>query len=151
MLIRDLQPAADADLANALLLVQHSAYAVEAALIQDDRIPALREGVDDLIRAPLLWCGAFLDDRLVGAIAWSETADEVDIDRLVVAPDVYRRGVGRTLVLEILRRAGARRTIVSTGRGNAPARTLYERLGFGRVDDQEVVDGLWVTRYAHVP
>ena len=36
-----------------------------------------------------------------------------------------------------------------TGRDNAPARRLYERLGFRRAGDDEVLPGLVVTRYVH--
>lgn len=147
--IRTVQPAADGDLAQTLLLIQHAAYAVEAALIGDDRIPPLHESVQDLRQAPLTWLGAFVDDRLVGAVAWATTADEVDIDRLMVAPSAHRRGVGAALVRQVLHLAGGRRTVVSTGRDNLPARALYERLGFTPGRDEEVIAGLWVTRFAH--
>jgi hypothetical protein len=40
---------------------------------------------------------------------------------------------------------------VSTARGNGPAKALYERLGFSPANDQEVIPGLWVTHYVHVP
>jgi GNAT superfamily N-acetyltransferase len=151
VLIRDVVPAADAELARALLRVQHAAYAIEAALIEDDRIPALQEDLPDLQQAPLRWLVAVIDDQLSGAVAWKENTDEFDIDRLFVAPSAHRCGVGLALVGEVLRRAGARRTTVSTGRGNDPARALYERLGFSRVNDQEVMPGLWVIHYLHVP
>ncbi|MFC7586749.1 GNAT family N-acetyltransferase [Nonomuraea antimicrobica] len=131
-----------------LLDLQHAAYAVEAALIRDDRIPPLHESLDELLAAPLAWRGAFDDDgTLVGAVAWTETEDLVDIDRLVVDPRAHRRGIGRTLVGELLGRAGERTTVVSTGRDNVPARTLYERFGFTRIEDVEVIAGLWITRY----
>jgi hypothetical protein len=52
--IRDALPATDAELARALSRVQYAAYAVEAALIQDDRIPPLHEDQHDLRQAPLL-------------------------------------------------------------------------------------------------
>lgn len=127
MLIREVVPAADTVLARALLQVQHDAYAVEAALIQDDRIPLLHEDLDDLRRGPLRWLVALIDGRVSGAVAWAEKADEFDIDRLIVAPSAHRRGVGLALVREVLRRAGTRRTTVSTGRGKwsrqSPVRT----------------------------
>jgi ribosomal protein S18 acetylase RimI-like enzyme len=150
VLIRDVIPAADAELARALLRVQRAAYVVEAALIHDDQIPPLHEDLDDLRQAPLRWLVAVIDDQLSGAVAWKQKADEFDIDRLFVAPSAHRRGVGLALVGEVLRRAGTRRTTVSTGRGNGPARALYERLGFCRVNDREVIPGLWVTQYLHV-
>jgi ribosomal protein S18 acetylase RimI-like enzyme len=50
-------------------------------------------------------------------------------------------------VAELLGRAAGRHVIVSTGRDNGPARTLYEKLGFTKVEDVEVIPGLWTTRY----
>jgi ribosomal protein S18 acetylase RimI-like enzyme len=147
--LRDVSPAVDRELAGALLRMQHAAYAVEAGLIGDERIPPLHENLEDLRSARLLWLAAFDGDGLVGAVAWSEDRGEVDIDRLVVAPHAHRRGVGSALVRAVLHRAGGRRTTVSTGRDNRPARNLYERLGFACADEEEVIPGLWITRYVH--
>lgn len=149
--VREVSPAADDGLAHMLLQVQHGAYTVEAGLIKDDRIPQLHETVEELRAAALLWLAAFIDGQLSGAVAWAEKTDEVDLDRLVVAPAAHRRGIGSALVREVLHRAGPRRTVVSTGRDNTPARRLYERLGFVHVADQEVIPRLWTTRYIHVP
>jgi GNAT superfamily N-acetyltransferase len=148
MQITDITPEGGA-LGQDLLAMQHAAYAVEAKIIEDDRIPTLHETLEELCAEQLTWLGAFDDDRLVGAVAWSETARMVDIDRLVVDPGVHRRGIGGALVSEVMARAGDRRVVVSTGRANVPARTLYERFGFGRVEDVEVIPGLWITRYAY--
>ncbi|YCK34165.1 hypothetical protein ACNF49_08735 [Actinomadura sp. ATCC 39365] len=52
-----------------LLDLQRAAYAVEAALIGDDRVPPLHEPLSDLLAAPLTWVGAFEGDALLGAIA----------------------------------------------------------------------------------
>lgn len=148
MEIAEIKPGDDERLARVLLSLQQAAYAVEASIIGDDRIPPLRETLDELRGTPLRWLGAFDDRRLVGAIARSEDHSEVDIHRLVVDPTLHRRGVGRTLVSEVLALAGRRRTVVSTGRANLPARALYEGLGFVLVDEKEVIPDLWVTRYA---
>ena len=107
-----------------------------------------RENLEDLQNAPLQWLAAFADGALVGAVAWSEDRCEVDIDRLLVAPSAHRRRVGSALVRAVLLRAGGRRTTVSTGRDNTPARNLYERLGFSCAGEEEVIPGLWITRYA---
>ncbi len=149
MLLRELEPASDADLARALLAIQHAAYAVEASLIHDNRIPPLHEDIHDLCSASLHWLGAFVDDRLVGAVAWVEGPGEYDIDRLIVIPSAHRKGVGTALVREVLSRAGLTRAVVSTARDNLPARTLYQGLGFSRVGDREAIPGLWVTDYAY--
>lgn len=149
VLIRDLALTADGDVARGLLALQRAAYACEAALIGDDRIPPLHEGLEDLVQAPLLWIGAFAGDTVVGALAYLDAGDHLDIDRLVVDPGAHRRGVGSALVREVLRRAGSRRVLVSTGRDNHPARSLYERWGFSRAGEEEVLPGLRVTRYEH--
>ncbi|MFI7575247.1 GNAT family N-acetyltransferase [Micromonospora sp. NPDC049497] len=146
--VTPVRPDTDEALARSLLAVQHAAYAVEAALIGDDRIPPLHETLADLSAAPLRWLGARVDGRLLGAIAWTEDAAVVDIDRLVVDPAAHRRGVGRALVTAVLDRAGSRRVLVATGRANRPARRLYETLGFAAATEEEVVPGLWITRYA---
>ena len=136
--LRAFTPGDDEALAEGLLKLQHAAYAREAALIGDDRIPPLHENVEDLRRTPLRWLGVFTDGYLIGAVAWMEDSVEVDLHRLIVDPSTARRGIGLALVLAVIGRAGNRRTVVSTGRANIPARSLYERLGF---------PGLWVTRY----
>jgi ribosomal protein S18 acetylase RimI-like enzyme len=132
-----------------LLDLQHAAYRVEAQIIGDDRIPPLHETLHDLLALPLTWLGAFDDEgRLVGAVAWARTSDEVDLDRLIVHPGAHRQGIGRTLVKEVMARAEGRGIVVSTGRGNAPARALYEGLGFTLQGEAEPVPGLWIVRYA---
>ncbi|EYR65165.1 acetyltransferase [Actinotalea ferrariae CF5-4] len=67
MILRNVVPNADADLARRLLVVQHEAYAREAELIQDDRIPPLHEDLDTLRSAPVTWVAAFDDAELLGA------------------------------------------------------------------------------------
>ncbi|MGY1641902.1 GNAT family N-acetyltransferase [Geodermatophilus sp. SYSU D00703] len=150
MRIEPVDPAADEVLARELLAVQAAAYAVEAALLGDDRIPPLREDLAGLRGAGLSWLGALdADGRLAGALAWSEDGDLVDVERLVVSPAVHRQGVGTALVRAVLERAGGRPAVVATGRANVPARALYERLGFVPTGEREVAPGLWVTTYRH--
>ncbi len=113
--------------------------------------PPLHEDVHDLRRARVDWLGATTSGVLAGALARSEDDREVEIDRLVVDPRVHRQGVGSALVTEVLHRAGARDTVVATGRDDLPARSLDERLGFTPIGDQEVLPGLWISRYRHAP
>lgn len=147
MIVRSVDPAVDATMAGQLWAVQRAAYAVEAELIGDDRIPTLHEHVDDLRRAPLNWLAALDGTDVLGAVAWLVADQAVDIDRLVVAPHAHRRGVGSRLIREVIEHAQGRPIAVSTGSANLPARTFYERLGFERVADREALPGLWVTAY----
>lgn len=137
-------PHVDRSLAESILAVQKAAYAVEAELIGDDRIPLLHETVGDLSAADVLWAAAEVEGSLAGAIAWTSGGE---IDRLVVSPDFHRRRVGRALVAFALREIPDPRVRVATGRDNAPARRLYESLGFVHTEDQQVRPGLWLARY----
>ncbi|MGY1704689.1 GNAT family N-acetyltransferase [Geodermatophilus sp. SYSU D00697] len=150
MRIERIDPVTDEARARELLAVQVAAYAVEAALIGDDRIPPLREDLVGLRSAGLSWLGALDGDgRLAGAVAWTEDGALLDVERLVVAPAAARRGIGTALVRALLARADGRPAVVATGRANAPARALYERLGFVPTGEREVLPGLWVTAYRH--
>lgn len=144
---RTLQPYEVPPFAAQLLKLQHDAYAVEAALIGDDRIPPLHETESDLIAAGLHWLLQLDDGRIVGAVGYSVTDDELDIDRLIVHPGHHRRGIGRRLVEQALTLAP--RASVSTGRSNTPARHLYERLGFRHDGDRQVLPGLVVSEYSY--
>lgn len=139
---------ASADLAvhaGDLLELQHAAYAVEATLIGDDRIPPLHESLDDLLTAPLTWLVALRAGEVVGALAYALEGETIDLDRLIVAPSVHRQGIGRLLMRAAL--ALAPRAVVATGRDNVPAKALYESLGFRHIKDVEVIAGLWVSHF----
>lgn len=126
-------------------MLQRAAYALEAELIGDDRIPQLSETPEELAMAGLTWNVVEAGGLVVAAIAHSETSEGIDIERLVVHPSWHRRGLGRQLVTRIVREFAT----VSTGMKNQPARRLYESMGFRHVGDDEVLPGLWVTTYEH--
>ncbi|WP_167735473.1 GNAT family N-acetyltransferase [Rhodococcus sp. 1R11] len=136
-------PVTDRPLAEQILAVQKSSYAVEARLIGDDRIPLLHESVDDLCAAQVHWLVARDLGEILGAAAWSGS----EIDRLVVSPHVHRQGIGRALVEVMIDSIVGQRIQVATGRDNAPARRLYESLGFVHTENQQVLPGLWLARY----
>ena len=137
---------ADEATARAVLDLQRESYAVEAALIGDDRIPMLTETLEELRAAGLAWLGVRDAAGLAGAISWKVLADgTIDIHRLVVAPRAFRRGVATALLDGLDAAYPGRRVLVSTGRANAPAATLYRQRGFAVAREHEVIPGLWVT------
>jgi GNAT superfamily N-acetyltransferase len=131
--------------AGELEMLQRAAYAVEAELIGDDRIPQLSETPEELAMAGLTWNVVEAGGLIVAAIAHSEASEGIDIERLVVHPSWHRSGLGRQLITRIVRGFAT----VSTGRKNQPARRLYVSMGFRHVRDDEVLPGLWVTTYEH--
>jgi len=144
----------DDAIAQAVLDLQRESYAVEAGLIGDDRIPMLSETVEEVRAADLAWLGVNDAAGLAGAIAWKVLADgTIDIHRLAVAPRAFRGGVASALLDALDDAYPDRRVLVSTGRANAPALTLYRKRGFTIARELEAIPGLWVTeleRPAHV-
>lgn len=75
------------------------------------------------------------NSELVGYAVTGRAGRRGYVQRLAVAPEVQRRGVGTALVvdgLRWLRHRRAREALVNTQLGNDAALRLYERLGFRR-------------------
>jgi ribosomal protein S18 acetylase RimI-like enzyme len=124
--------------------IQRAAYQLEAELMGFDGIPTLHESAHDVQTADLHWLGSYAQSRLVGVIAWQLEDGTLVIDRLAVDPSFVRQGRGRSLVAAL---PPADRIAVSTGTANAPARSLYEGLGFVSCGELEVAPGITVTKY----
>jgi ribosomal protein S18 acetylase RimI-like enzyme len=74
-----------------------------------------------------------LDDLLVAYAIHGRSGTRGFVQRLAVAPEAQRRGLGRGLLLDGLhwmRRRGVRRAVVNTQVGNAAALALYRDAGF---------------------
>jgi ribosomal protein S18 acetylase RimI-like enzyme len=137
----------DPQTAGAVLDLQRRAYRVEAELIGSEGIPPLQETLEELQRCGESFLGAAVDGRLSGAISWRVDAATIDIHRLVVDPDHFRRGLGTALVRSLLKsEPDASHAIVQTGAENEPAARLYLREGFQRVDEVSL-DGVRVARF----
>jgi ribosomal protein S18 acetylase RimI-like enzyme len=136
MLIRPAELEREGD---ALLALQRAGYAVEARLVGVPMLPAQQETLDDL-RAELLWVAE--DGGEPAGLLGIEDGRELVIARLVVAPDRMRRGIGRALAQHALALAGGRAVRVGTAAANHPALALYAALGFRRLGERAVGDGL---------
>ena len=74
--------------------------------------------------------------------------ETIDIHRVMVHPDFFRRGIAMTLLehVELIEKESSK-IIVSTGAANLPAVRLYEKLGFGQQKDSIVGDGLRIANF----
>ena len=142
----------DPGVAAELLPLQRRSYRVEAKLIGSDAIPPLHESLAELMACGERFLGAFDGDRLVGAVGYRVDDDVLDIHRLVVDPDEFRRGIGRALVRAVQElESGRSRVIVQTGAANGPASALYLQEGFTALDVFEPLPGLAIARFEKRP
>jgi GNAT superfamily N-acetyltransferase len=128
--------------AEQIVAVSIAGYRVEAELTGYDGMPGLHQGPDEVAALDVTFLGAYDGDDLVGVLGYRRRGDLVDVDRLAVAPDHFRHGIGRALLDDLHRReADARRIEVTTSTGNTPATSLYLRAGYviaGRDDSGPV-------------
>jgi GNAT superfamily N-acetyltransferase len=146
MIFSSPDPAADPYVASMVLALQRTSYAVEADLIGDHRLPPLHEDEHALAAWRGRWLMAWDGVELVGASAWSDRGDHVDIAKVMVSPSAMRRGIGSSLLREVLA-ASALPVVVATGRDNVPAVSLYAKHGFAHEGDARVPPGIWVSRF----
>jgi ribosomal protein S18 acetylase RimI-like enzyme len=80
-----------------------------------------------------------LDDKPIGRLYTHRRVNEIRIIDIALLPEFRKRGIGSTLLQEVLEEAKERNLPVSihVERFN-PAIRLYERLGFHQVEDQGV-------------
>lgn len=132
----------DPSVAEQIVAVERAGYRVEAELTGYDGMEGLHEEPEDVIDLDLVLLGAFEGDQLVGVLGYRRHGSLVDVHRLAVHPERFRRGIGRSLLEALHEREGdARRIEVTTSTGNTPAISLYLRSGYvisGRDDSSEV-------------
>lgn len=140
-----LHPATVAD-AGELLTLQRACWVQEQLANPDTRIPALHEDLDEV----LAWLGewttlvarsggrlvAAVRGRRVGATTW-------DVGRLMVAPDLQGRGLGRALLTAVEAAAPAEvdRYVLFTGAGSARNLAMYRKAGYRLRPDLEAPPG----------
>lgn len=132
-----------------VLDLQRKSYKIEAELIGTDEIPPLKESFEELQDCGETFIGCYIEGRLAGAISYKKEGEVIDIHRMMVHPDFFRRGVANKLISQ-LEHIGYSEMIVSTGAANTPAVKLYEKLGFERQHDSVVGDGLVIAHFKKV-
>ncbi|MFD0047977.1 GNAT family N-acetyltransferase [Actinomycetes bacterium NPDC127524] len=131
-------------MAEKILHVQLPAYKIEANIIGFEGIPQLKDTVLDITECRETFIGYTSGDELLGFISYTIEEGVVDICRLVVNPLHFRKGIARELLEHVLEIAGNNKVMVSTGKKNVPALSLYKRFGFEKVKDIEVAPGVFI-------
>ncbi len=130
---------------NELWSLQHKAYRLEAELIGFHEIPPLLETRDMLRHVKEDFYGCLdSNGELMGAVATEEESPgKLTITRMMVGPEHFRKGVAGNLLEYVFKLYdGMEQFIVSTGKLNIPAVTLYTKHGFVAVGLEEVAPGV---------
>nr|WP_300680247.1 GNAT family N-acetyltransferase [Nocardioides sp.] len=120
-----------------LLVLQRCCWTQEAIEADDLRIPALHESLDDVLAGLGAWTTYTVRSggRLVGSVRGRRTGEAGqtwEIGRLMVAPDLQGRGLGRVLLDHIQAVAPADVTgyILITGVRSLRNQRIYKKAGF---------------------
>ncbi|WP_423410649.1 GNAT family N-acetyltransferase [Heyndrickxia sp. MSNUG] len=131
-----------------MLELQRKSYIIEAELIGTTEIPPLTETFEQLQNCGETFIGYYIDNKLAGAVSYKREAGTLDIHRVMVHPDFFRRGIAAKLIKHIeAHEKNTSKTIVSTGAANLPAVRLYEKLGFHRTEDAIVGNGIVIANF----
>jgi tRNA (guanine37-N1)-methyltransferase len=132
----DIRPARPAD-AEELAVLQRACWVSEALSNSTFDIPALHEDADDVRRSFDEWHTWVVraGGRLVGSVRARSSTDvpgQWEIGRLMVAPDLRGRGLGRALLAyaESAAPARTRRFWLNTGSRSAANLRRYRRAGY---------------------
>lgn len=119
------------EVAERILKLQIPAYMVEAKLINFYDIPPLKDSVKTIRTCGEQFIGYFLEDELCGAVSYKVEGKTLDIHRLIVHPNHFRKGIAKQLFQFIEEHEeGVDKIIVSTGTKNLPAVEFYLKRGF---------------------
>lgn len=135
-------------LAQQIYRLQQAAYSVERDLIDYPDFPPLQVTAAEIQAETELFLGYWQDTRLLGVISFQVNPQLLDIGRLIVDPQAFRRGIASALLYEVERYSepGDKLT-VSTAAKNLPAVRLYQKHGYQLTERTTLPDGLELVRF----
>ncbi|MEH7225287.1 GNAT family N-acetyltransferase [Bacillus sp. JJ1566] len=130
-----------------VLNIQTASYKFEAELIGTSDIPPLKDTVDSLQQSGEIFYGYCIGEEVCGVIAFKVEGNEIDIYRLFVHPNHFRKGIAQMLLHYIESKYGANTIKVATGTKNIPAIHFYQKNGFEKVKEVLVDQQLSITYF----
>jgi len=136
------------DRAKEVFLIQKKSYLLEANVIKYNKIPPLLEQFEDFLNSNETFVIAFDLDNIVGVVSFKIIDDIVDIYKVFVNPNFFRKKIASKSIQYILAKYPNHKIIVSTASKNYPAVKLYESLNF-KVDKIEVKDKINLVSFTY--
>lgn len=138
----------DSELAKEVLAIQIPSYKIEAEIIDFYDIPPLNDNVATLQQCGETFFGYYSREELCGVISIKMENGIIDICRLMVHPDHFRKGIAK-LLLDFVERDKANfdAITVSTGTRNIPAVSFYLKNGFLKNGEVQVAENVSLTLF----
>ncbi|WP_409270554.1 GNAT family N-acetyltransferase [Neobacillus sp. SCS-31] len=131
-----------------VLQIQIPSYQVEAELIDFYEIPPLSDTAETLMKSGETFYGYFENGSLCGVISFKKENGTIDLHRLMVHPDHFRKGIARQLLHRLEQNnLQENRLIVSTGARNTPAVRFYEKNGFRKTGEEIIAGTLAIAHF----
>ena len=131
--------------AEDVLNIQIPSYKVEAEIIGSYEIPPLKDTVYTLQHCGETFFGYYENEELCGVISIQIDDDDVDIHRLIVHPNHFRKGIAQLLLNFIETNFQIETIKVATGSKNIPAVSFYKKNGFQNIKEVIVNEQLSLT------
>lgn len=96
-------------------------------------MPWSEQGFLEALKQDVLFVTAKQNNQVLGYSGMYCSFEEGEITNVAVLPEVQKRGIGKRIILELLKMAlekGVSRVILEVRVSNIPAIKLYERFGF---------------------
>ncbi len=136
------------DVAKSVYNLQQAAYLIEANLIHYEKLPPLMESLEELMECTETFIGYFEHNKLAGILSYKLVDQTIDIHRLAVHPNFFRKGIAGQLMKKLqIESETAKHMIVSTGASNQPAAAFYLKEGFHLIDKKTLPDGLEIVQF----
>ncbi|MBK7094829.1 MAG: GNAT family N-acetyltransferase [Saprospiraceae bacterium] len=136
------------DTAKQVLDLQMASYIIEAKLIDFYDIPPLKDDVENLRVCDEIFFGYFEAGEIIGLISLKHINNIIDIHRVAVYPEHFRKGIAQNLLTFIENLdISKQKIIVSTGKNNFPAVNLYLKNGYEITGETEIAKGIFILNF----
>lgn len=131
-----------------MLALQIPAYQKEAELIHFHDLPPLKDTIETIQTCGETFYGFYQNEKLCGAVSYKIGQGVLDIHRLMVHPQHFRKGIaGKLLHFIISHEKNITKVIVATGSENIPALKFYQKYSFQKSCEFKTAEGLSITAF----
>ena len=135
---------------NVVLSLQLLSYKVEAEIIDYFDLPPLKDTIETLKNCGEIFIGYYEKSELCGVISLKVEQKIVDIHRLIVHPNHFKKGIAQLLFNYVIHEFEANQIKVATGSKNIPAINFYLKNGFNKTNEVVVNEKLSLTFFEKI-